>query len=76
MTNGKTIAFNDDLGWYDAQDSIVEGMLADSQHVEIPVRDVRDVETVREYSVVFVYAAAIALMGVAAYALYLLFSLI
>jgi hypothetical protein len=75
LGNGKTVVFNADLGWYDVKDSLIEGVTVDSQHVSIPLAEVRNVETVREYSVAFFYIPVLAAMGVATYLLFRLFSL-
>lgn len=76
LANGKVIQFDEDLGWLNVQDSNIDGTTIDSQHVRIALKEVRSVETVREYSVVFLYAAALAAMGVAAYLLFRLFELV
>jgi hypothetical protein len=74
LADGKVVEFNPDLGWYDVKDSVIEGMTIDSQHVEVKLKDIRAVETVREYSLVFVFLVALAPMGAAAYLLYKLFT--
>jgi hypothetical protein len=76
LNSGNLIQFDDDLGWYNIQDSTIEGTTIDSQQVHYSLKEVRSVETVREYSLVFVYAAALALMGLAAYVLFKLFELV
>lgn len=76
LNSGNLIQFDDDLGWYNIQDSTIEGTTIDSQQVHYSIHEVRSVQTVREYSLVFVYAAALALMGLAAYLLFKLFELV
>lgn len=76
LKNGSQVQFDEDLGWFDARDSSIEGMTADSQHVQMSIHDLDRVETVREYSIVFVYAIAMGVAGVAAYAFFRLVDLL
>ncbi len=52
LKSGNIVVFNADLGWYNKNAGTIEGVTADSQHVEYHLSDITKVETVREYSIV------------------------
>ena len=52
LKNGKVIIFNRDFGWYNKKAGTIDGMTADSQHVEYRLSDLSKVETVRAYSII------------------------
>ena len=52
LKNGKVVSFNPDFGWYNKQAGTIEGMTADTQHVEFHLSELAKVETVREYSLI------------------------
>jgi hypothetical protein len=74
LLNGSITTFDDDLGWYNVQAGTIEGMTADSQHVEYHLSEILKVETVRAYSIIPAVAVAIAPLAVVIYLLYKLLS--
>ena len=67
MKNGTVITFNQDFGWYNQQAGTIEGVTTDSLHVEYHLVELKQVETVRTYSLLPAVGAAIALLGFGIY---------
>jgi len=76
LLNGSITTFDDDLGWYNQQAGTIEGMTADSQHVEYHLSEILKVETVRAYSIIPAVAVAIAPLAVVIFVLYRLLALL
>jgi hypothetical protein len=76
LLNGKVVQFNGDLGWYDKQAAIIEGMTQDSQHVQYPLREIARVETVRSYEIAIAAFTALIPLALGLYLLYKLISLV
>ncbi len=67
LKNGTVVVFNADFGWYNRQMGTIEGMTADSQHVEYHLIEINKVETVRGYSIFAAVLAGAALIGTVIY---------
>ena len=76
LRNGDIVTFNDDFGWYNKKEGIVEGVTADSQHVQYHLSELLKVETVRAYSLIPAVAVALLPLGIAIYLLYKVFSIL
>jgi hypothetical protein len=64
LKNGNVVVFNADLGWYNNKAGTIEGMTADTQHVEYHLSEINKVETVREYSLIpAVFVAGVVLLA-------------
>jgi hypothetical protein len=63
LKNGNVIEFNRDFGWFNEKAGTIEGVTADSQHVEYHLVELSKVETVRAYSLIAAVLAAGALLG-------------
>ena len=76
LKNGSIITFNDDFGWYNKQAGTIEGVTADSQHVEYHLSEILKVETVRAYSVIPAVLVGLFPLAVAIYLLYKVFTIL
>ena len=76
LMNGKVVQFNDDFGWYDKKVGIIEGVTADSQHVNYHLPEIARVETVRSYEVVFAVITGLIPLGLGIYLLAKLLQLV
>jgi hypothetical protein len=76
LLNGSIVTFNDDFGWYNKQAGTIEGVTADSLHVEYHLTELLKVENVRAYSIIPAVIVAIAPLAASIYVLYRLLSLV
>jgi hypothetical protein len=70
------IVFNRDFGWYNKRAGLIEGISLDSQHVECRLSDIRNIETVRNYSLIPAIFAGVAVVGTVLYLMAKLLSLL
>jgi len=76
LKSGTVVLFNKDFGWYNQQAGTIEGITADSQHVEYHLTQLSKVETVRTYSIVPAIYTAGAILGFVIYVIAHLLALI
>ena len=61
LTNGKTVIFDEHLGWYDAANKIVDGTTSDGKQVAYNLSDIRSAELIHGYQAYFAVAAVLGL---------------
>src|SRR5258708_7905921 len=61
LTNGKTVVFDENLGWYDAANKLVEGNTVDGKAVAYNLSDIRGAELIHGYQAI---PAVLAVLGI------------